>query len=102
MVFDWIDHRLIEFQKPTRLKPLYSPASARMRALLTDARLKVGLTQTEVANQLSRPQSFVSKYESGERRLDVVEFLEVCASVKADAGTVLQMVEMVRTRCNLI
>jgi transcriptional regulator with XRE-family HTH domain len=41
------------------------------------------MTQAEVALRLGRPQSFVSKYESGERYLDVVEFVEVCAALGA-------------------
>jgi transcriptional regulator with XRE-family HTH domain len=44
---------------------------------LKEARVKAGLTQVEVARKLSRPQSFVSKIESGERRLDVVELSEL-------------------------
>ena len=78
------------------MKPLYSPASARLRELLTEARSKAGLTQLDVASRLERPQSFVSKYESGERRLDVVEFLEVCAAVQADPVKVIRQVETVR------
>jgi transcriptional regulator with XRE-family HTH domain len=78
------------------LKPLYSPASARLRELLTEARSKAGLMQADVAGRLGRPQSFVSKYESGERRLDVVEFLVVCAAVQADPVKVLREVEAVR------
>jgi transcriptional regulator with XRE-family HTH domain len=78
------------------VKPLYSPASARLRELLTDARLKADLTQEQVATLLGRPQSFVSKYESGERRLDVVEFLEVCAAVGVDGVKVLRQVEAAR------
>jgi transcriptional regulator with XRE-family HTH domain len=80
------------------LKPLYSPASALLRELLTEARLKAGLTQEQVASRLKRPQSFVSKYESGERRLDVVEFLEVCAAVGMDGAKILRQVEAVRTQ----
>ena len=80
------------------MKPIYSPASARLRELLTDARLKAGLTQEQVANRLSRPQSFVSKYESGERQLDVVEFLDVCAAVGMDGAKILRQVEAVRTQ----
>ncbi len=38
-------------------------------------RKQAGLTQQAVATGLNRPQSFVSKYENGERRLDVVEYL---------------------------
>jgi transcriptional regulator with XRE-family HTH domain len=78
------------------VKPLYSPASARLRELLIEARSKAGLTQQDVADRLGRPQSFVSKYESGERRLDVVEFLEVCATVGVDGVKVLRQVEAAR------
>ncbi len=57
-----------------------STYSARYRALLLrlkQARQQAGLTQAEVAAALRRPQSFVSKCESGERRLDVVELEEL-------------------------
>jgi len=40
---------------------------------LHDARIAAGLRQADVASQLGQPQSYVSKYESGERRLDVIE-----------------------------
>lgn len=40
---------------------------------LRRAREKAGLSQSEVARRLARPQSFVSKCESGERRVDLVE-----------------------------
>jgi transcriptional regulator with XRE-family HTH domain len=80
------------------LKPLYSPASALLRELLIDARSRAGLTQLDVASRLGRPQSYVSKYESGERRLDVVEFLEVCAAVCADAVKIIRQVEAARTQ----
>lgn len=39
--------------------------------------MEAALTQVEVANQIQRPQSFVSKIESGERRIDVVELSEL-------------------------
>lgn len=48
------------------------------RRLLRERRLELGLTQAQLSQQLERPQSFVSKYEAGERRLDVVELLGVC------------------------
>jgi transcriptional regulator with XRE-family HTH domain len=50
--------------------------------LLYDARMKAGLTQDDVAKRLNRPQSYVSKYESGERRLDVIEFVRVATVLK--------------------
>jgi transcriptional regulator with XRE-family HTH domain len=46
-------------------------------ARLKQARVEAGLTQSDVARHLRRPQSFVSKAESGERRLDLVEVDEL-------------------------
>jgi len=40
---------------------------------LTDARLEAGLTQVEVAKKFEKPQSYVSKVEAGEQRVDIVE-----------------------------
>ena len=57
----------------------------RFRLLLIEARTVKDLTQAELANKLKRPQSFVSKYERGERRLDVVEFFEVARALGIDA-----------------
>jgi transcriptional regulator with XRE-family HTH domain len=61
-----------------------SPHASRyvkLRSLLSEARATAQLTQVQVAERLGRPQSFVSKYESGERQLDVIEFVEVCAAL---------------------
>lgn len=51
---------------------------------LREARLAAGLTQAEVAAELGRPQSFVSKCESGERRIDVVELTEFARLYRKD------------------
>lgn len=47
------------------------------RQMVVETRLRAGLTQVDVAERLSRHQSFVSKYERGERRLDFSEFMEI-------------------------
>jgi transcriptional regulator with XRE-family HTH domain len=63
--------------------------SAAYRLFLTrlrQARIKAGLTQVEVAAKLRRPQSFVSKCESGERRVDVVELTEFARLYREDLG----------------
>lgn len=54
---------------------------------LKRARIAAGLTQQEVAKLLREHQSFVSRYETGERRLDVVEYLEVAQILGIDPGT---------------
>ena len=46
--------------------------------LLRQVRLDTGLRQVDVAKKLGKPQSFVSNYESGERRLDLLELQAVC------------------------
>lgn len=44
---------------------------------MIDARKQAGLTQHQLAKKIGRPQSFVAKYEGGERRIDVIEFLKI-------------------------
>ncbi len=55
-----------------------------LRHTLIAARKEAGITQAQLAKALRRPQSFISKYERGERRLDVIEFLEVTDAIGAD------------------
>jgi transcriptional regulator with XRE-family HTH domain len=71
-------------------KTLNSPRQRRLRGLLRDERRRAGLTQQQVADRLRRPQSFVAKYEQGERRLDVVEFLDVAKAIGFDPESVLR------------
>jgi transcriptional regulator with XRE-family HTH domain len=59
-------------------KTIYSQDQTRLLGLLKSARSEAGLTQAQLAQRLRVPQSFVSKYESGERRLDLIELREIC------------------------
>jgi transcriptional regulator with XRE-family HTH domain len=52
--------------------------------MLTEFRKNAGVTEEEVAERLNRHQSFVSKYENGERRLDLIEFLEIAEAIGFD------------------
>lgn len=74
------------------VKSLHTPAYAAFRRSMADARERQGLTQAELATRLGKPQSFVSKYESGERRLDVVEFVSVCEALGVEATALFQSV----------
>lgn len=53
-----------------------------LQQLLKSLRVEAGVTQQELSALLGRPQSYVSKYESGERRVDFVEVLEICEALE--------------------
>jgi transcriptional regulator with XRE-family HTH domain len=53
-------------------------------ALLVATRLQAGLTQRDLAARLKRPHSFIGRIEAGERRIDVVEFIEIARALEAD------------------
>ncbi len=59
-------------------KTRYTQADDVFRELLKKTRVAKNLTQADLAKRLNLPQSYVSKYESGERRLDFVETVLVC------------------------
>ena len=75
--------------RPEVKKALYERSYAAFTGLLRDERKKAGLTQAKLAKRLRRPQSYVSKYERGDRRLDVVEFLEVARAIGFDPNEIL-------------
>jgi transcriptional regulator with XRE-family HTH domain len=59
-------------------KTIFSAPQECLQELLRQIRMDAGFTQGDVAQRLKQPQSFVSKYESGERRLDVIELRQIC------------------------
>jgi transcriptional regulator with XRE-family HTH domain len=70
-------------------KSLHTPEYEYFRSLLVAARERSGLTQADVSARLGHPQSFVSKYERGERRLDAVEFVQVCIALGIEPQTIV-------------
>jgi transcriptional regulator with XRE-family HTH domain len=70
-------------------KSLHTPEYEYFRNLLIAARERSGLTQAQVSARMSRSQSFVAKYEGGERRLDVVEWLEICTALGVDPHRII-------------
>ena len=69
---------------------LRSPRQIELRTQLRSLRERHGLTQAQVAKRLGKPQSFVAKYEGGERRLSVIEFVDVVRALGADPAAVLR------------
>lgn len=66
-------------------KSLHSPAYDAFLVALRKARDDAGMTQEQAAKKLKKPQSFVSKCESGERRVDVVELMAFCDAYRTSA-----------------
>ncbi len=65
----------------------------RMIELLVQARKDVGITQVELGKRLGQRQTLVSKFELGERRLDVAEFVTVSRAIGADPYEIIRNAE---------
>lgn len=70
-------------------KSLFTPAYKSVVAVLFEARTRAGVGQVELAARLGKAQSFVSRVETGERRVDVVEFCAIARAIGADPYALL-------------
>ena len=70
--------------------PIHDPSYALFREMLTKARVSTGALQSTVAEKLGKNQSFVSKYERGERRLDLPEFLDIAEALEIDVSAFIK------------
>jgi transcriptional regulator with XRE-family HTH domain len=68
---------------------LYEARYIALRQELVQARLRAGLTQHQLAQSLYKVQSFVSKVETGERYLDVIDFIAWCDALQANAAELI-------------
>src|SRR3977135_4437751 len=71
-------------------KSVHSIGQSAFCALMIKARKTAGLTQHELAKRLHKPQSFVAKFEGGERRVDVVEFVTICRAIGTHPAKLLK------------
>jgi transcriptional regulator with XRE-family HTH domain len=74
-------------------KSLHSPTYEKLTELLVQARRKSGMTQQDVADALKTHQSYVAKVEGGERRIDVVEFIELARVLGIVPSSLLKKLE---------
>lgn len=73
-------------------KTLHSARHRRLLELLIEQRKAAGLTQANVAKALNRHQPHIANIESGERRVDVVEFLELAQVIGFEPNAILNAV----------
>jgi transcriptional regulator with XRE-family HTH domain len=73
-------------------KQLRGVRHKRMMAALVEIREKAGVSQRELARRLDRAHSYVGRIETGDRRLDLPEFIEWCELLDADPVEVFQRI----------
>jgi len=78
------------------IKTLGTERHKTLIALLIEKREAAGLTQTELAAKLGEYQSFVARLESGQRRVDVVEFLELSEILGFDAASAMRRIQKLK------
>lgn len=77
---------------------LYEPRYQALREELVEARVQAGLTQSVLAKRVNRTQSFISKVESGERYVDVIDLISWCEATQADPCQILAKVMAIPKR----
>lgn len=85
--------RLLIISEAAVKKSIFTREYAQLIDYLIAARCRNNLNQVDVGKRLGKPQSFVSKYERRERRLDVVEFVKICKVIGIDPCRVIRKVE---------
>jgi predicted transcriptional regulator len=71
-------------------KSLYTDRWEQLLKILKRLRVEKGLSQVQLAAHLDRPQSLIAKIESGERKLDVCQFLDYMEALEASAEDVIR------------
>lgn len=71
------------------MKSIRNPQYLEFISRLRSMRKKLNVSQIELAKKLSKPQSYISKVETGERRIDLIESLEICTALGVDLNKVI-------------
>ncbi len=81
------------------MKSVNNPNQLIFQNMIREARLNAGLTQAKLSDKLGKPQSYVAKYETGERRLDVIELLNILAVIGQNPTEFISRLQMAISDC---
>ena len=81
-------------------KSIFTPERDILRQILRQLRISKRLRQEDIARRLNEPQSFVSKYESGERSLDLIELRQICLATGVTLQELVRRFEEQTQSCN--
>ncbi|MDG6882557.1 helix-turn-helix domain-containing protein [Phocoenobacter uteri] len=74
------------------MKTIYKEKYQKIIQFLIATRKEKGITQQQIADQLNKPQSYIAKIERCERKLDILEFIELCEAMNTSPLTILQKI----------
>ncbi|KLN62174.1 XRE family transcriptional regulator [Kiloniella spongiae] len=77
------------------MKTINSKRHRALIELLVEQRKRIGLTQADLANLLNEHQSFVARLESGQRRIDTIELINLCEFIDLDPQEVIKALKVV-------
>ncbi|HHT9072213.1 helix-turn-helix domain-containing protein [Edwardsiella tarda] len=86
------DIRFWDRDRILTMSSIYSYEYQSIIKTLKARRIELKITQAQLAQALGKPQSFVSKIESGERRLDIIEFVHIARQLSLDINEVLEKI----------
>ncbi|PEH71570.1 MULTISPECIES: helix-turn-helix domain-containing protein [Edwardsiella] len=86
------DIRFWDRDRILTMSSIYSYEYQSIIKTLKARRIELKITQAQLAQELGKPQSFVSKIESGERRLDIIEFVHIARQLSLDLNAVLEKI----------
>ena len=77
-------------------KTIHAAEHEQLRLIFRQQRERLGLTQRELASRMGVIYSLIGKIETGDRRLDVIEFMDYCKVLELDSCEVLQAIRRSR------
>ena len=75
------------------MKTIYQERYQQLILLLVAARHEKGLTQAQLAQSFGKPQSYIAKIEAKDRKLDVMEFIDICTALDIQASEIIEKVQ---------